>query len=262
MKTSYKCPLCSQSVVNMETQFRNLDRAIESQPMPPGFQDTQAMISCNDCYAKSIVKYHWLGLKCAVCDSYNTAQLQIMSDAIQQPISGPAEEDIIPGPRADLFLDSMHRREATAVAARADRERERNSLAPGPTRVRRHSHGHGGSSEQASRARFNPYPPPPRVGRSVSPARGPGLRAVLHSAFVDFGGGPAQMDAEESEDELDFWGGEVRRRPSHQDLDDISMDGSDNEEDEEDDSDDESLEDEEEEEDGDEVSRMDLFGHR
>lgn len=66
MKTAYKCPICSRSVVNMEIQFRNLERAIEAQPMPPQFQDTKALIYCNDCSAKSSVKYHWLGLKCAV----------------------------------------------------------------------------------------------------------------------------------------------------------------------------------------------------
>lgn len=48
----------------METTFRNLDRTIESQPMPAEFKDTKALVYCNDCGAKSVVKYHWLGLKC------------------------------------------------------------------------------------------------------------------------------------------------------------------------------------------------------
>lgn len=50
----------------MEMQFRQLDRAIESQPMPGQFRDTKALVYCNDCCAKTSVKYHWLGLKCAV----------------------------------------------------------------------------------------------------------------------------------------------------------------------------------------------------
>ena len=66
VKTSYRCPLCSKSMVNMETSFRNLDRAIESQPMPTGFRDTKALVYCNDCAAKSSVPYHWLGLKCGL----------------------------------------------------------------------------------------------------------------------------------------------------------------------------------------------------
>ena len=80
MLTSFKCPICSRSIINMEMSFRNLDRAIDSQPMPPQFRDTKALVYCNDCCARSSVQYHWLGLKCAICDSYNTAQLQILSE--------------------------------------------------------------------------------------------------------------------------------------------------------------------------------------
>ncbi|KAJ4306883.1 hypothetical protein N0V88_000255 [Collariella sp. IMI 366227] len=65
MKTSYKCPLCNKSCLNMEIQFRNIDVAILTQPMPPEYADARAIISCNDCSAKSQTAYHWLGLKCA-----------------------------------------------------------------------------------------------------------------------------------------------------------------------------------------------------
>lgn len=61
----------------METQFRNLDVAILSQPMPPEFRDTKATVLCNDCSGKCVVLYHWLGLKCSICQSYNTVELQI-----------------------------------------------------------------------------------------------------------------------------------------------------------------------------------------
>lgn len=63
-KISYRCPICSKSIINMEARFRNLDHTIESQPMPPEFRDTKAFVHCNDCGAKSAVQYHWLGLKC------------------------------------------------------------------------------------------------------------------------------------------------------------------------------------------------------
>ncbi|KAK3943515.1 zinc-ribbon-domain-containing protein, partial [Diplogelasinospora grovesii] len=78
MKSSYKCPLCSKSCVNMEYQFRNYDVAILTQPMPVEYRDARAVISCNDCSAKSQTAYHWLGLKCTVCNSYNTVQLQLL----------------------------------------------------------------------------------------------------------------------------------------------------------------------------------------
>ncbi|KAI9794830.1 MAG: hypothetical protein M1816_002958 [Peltula sp. TS41687] len=92
MKSSYRCPICSRSIVNMEAQFRNLDRAIESQPMPAQFRDTRALIYCSDCCAKSSVKYHWLGLKCGLCDSYNTAQIRILTGPDpDQPLPSPSQ---------------------------------------------------------------------------------------------------------------------------------------------------------------------------
>ena len=86
-RTSYKCPICSKSIVNMESQFRNLDRHIASQPMPLEWQDTRALVSCNDCSARTTVKYHFLGLKCGLCDSYNTTELQIIGGGLNSPIS-------------------------------------------------------------------------------------------------------------------------------------------------------------------------------
>ncbi|KAK4180360.1 hypothetical protein QBC36DRAFT_320424 [Triangularia setosa] len=79
METSYRCPICSKSCVNMETQFRNFDLAILAQPMPPEYVDARAIISCNDCSAKSQTAYHWLGLKCSLCNSYNTIQRQLLN---------------------------------------------------------------------------------------------------------------------------------------------------------------------------------------
>src|SRR5207248_3338091 len=144
MKSSYKCPICSKSMVNMETQFRNLDRAIDSQPMPPQFQDTKAMVSCNDCYAKSAVKYHWLGLKCAICDSYNTAQLSILSDpAVDVPVIESSEAEII----------------SPAEQAIGEESSSGVHLAPGPTRHRRHSsHIQPPPTPPGASSRFSPYP--------------------------------------------------------------------------------------------------------
>ncbi|KAJ5995819.1 hypothetical protein N7481_002796 [Penicillium waksmanii] len=88
-KTSFRCPICSKTITNMESTFRNLDRTIESQPMPAEFTDTKGLVYCNDCGAKSIVKYHWLGLKCDLCESYNTAQIRIL----QGDVSAVLEEE-------------------------------------------------------------------------------------------------------------------------------------------------------------------------
>ncbi|KAI9643918.1 hypothetical protein NHQ30_007269 [Ciborinia camelliae] len=184
MQTSYKCPICSKSVVGMETQFRNLDRAIDNQPMPPQFRNTLAMVSCNDCYAKSAVKYHWLGLKCAICDSYNTAQLSILSDPeVEAPAIGTGDaQNNMPANQEPREMSSS------------------TNLIPGLPRNRRHSsHIPSSSSSQGESGRFSPYPVPSRLGRSVSPARGLGL-------FANQPAGGSESDVSGDEDDLDFWG--------------------------------------------------------
>lgn len=111
MRVSYKCPICNKSLANMETQFRNLDAAIQSQPMPPEFRDTKAVVLCNDCSGRCTVPYHWLGQKCSICRSYNTVELQILGgvqpvvsestaqNTISQPIPVRSEsEQVIPMP--------------------------------------------------------------------------------------------------------------------------------------------------------------------
>lgn len=199
MQTSYKCPICSKSVVSMETQFRNLDRAIDNQPMPPQFRNTLAMVSCNDCHAKSAVKYHWLGLKCAICDSYNTAQLSILSEPeAEAPVTGTgdAQSNSPMGQEPREMSSSTH-------------------LIPGISRSRRHSSHIHSSSSQGETGRISPFAVPSRVGRSVSPARGlgPFTNPLTSGAESDSG----------DEDDLDFWGRDSprtrRSRATHDDAD-------------------------------------------
>jgi hypothetical protein len=239
MQTSYKCPICSQSIVNMEMQFRNLDRAIESQPMPPEFQDTKAIVSCNDCYAKSLVKYHWLGLKCAICDSYNTAQLQILSGA---EAGDPVVAYVADVPHA-----------APAMGSNPAAPRPTFPSIPGPARLRRHSsHLRSGfSSDETDSSRFSPYHVPQRLGRSVSPFR------TSELSIDSPGPGQAADHAGESEneddDDIEFWGGSAPRS--------ATSGGEGIEEDEE--SEDDSVASIDEVDDDDDVEdRMELLGHR
>ena len=139
IQTSYKCPLCSKSCVNMDAQFRNYDITILSQPMPSEYRDSRAIISCNDCSAKSQTTYHWLGLKCSLCASYNTIQHQLLNMPGQEPTPGcptdrSASATSIPPPPAsveELGLPDLTqiRREMR----RAARESERNDRAPSPS---------------------------------------------------------------------------------------------------------------------------------
>lgn len=125
-KTSYRCPLCNKSCVNMEYRFRQLDMQILHQPMPPDYADSRAVISCNDCSAKSQTAYHWIGLKCAVCNSYNTTQLQLLNmpggDAAaaeqqQQPQQQPVTLD-------PAFLAEEIRRRDRALRREQERQRD------------------------------------------------------------------------------------------------------------------------------------------
>lgn len=87
----------------MDLQWQKLTQAIESQPMPEQFSSTRAIIQCNDCSAKSSVKYHWLGNQCGTCDSYNTNELRILN--------GPESEQT-----ANAILDADAILEADANA--------------------------------------------------------------------------------------------------------------------------------------------------
>lgn len=52
-----------------------LDQLIEIQPMPEEFNSTKAVELCNDCGKQTEVKFHYVGLKCPNCGSYNTKTL-------------------------------------------------------------------------------------------------------------------------------------------------------------------------------------------
>jgi hypothetical protein len=84
----------------MELQWRKLDHEIAAQPMPEDDEELEGLlpqlvgqeggeansngrtrrprnvwIGCNDCGSRCWTAFHWLGLKCHNCDSYNTTQM-------------------------------------------------------------------------------------------------------------------------------------------------------------------------------------------
>ncbi|KAH0565827.1 hypothetical protein GP486_000775 [Trichoglossum hirsutum] len=234
--TSYKCPICSRSVVNMETQFRNLDRAIEGQPMPPQFQDTKALVSCNDCSAKSFTKYHWLGLKCDICHSYNTVQLQIFSGS---------DAD-----RNNLLAVNDSRSNGTGTPRSRSSSRGQHLqaavLGHHGSRPSLHAHARPSSSgvETGNGVRFPPYPLHYRTSRSTSPLRGVPL---------------AEMEASDEDEEVDFWGGSS---PWDQATEHNIDDGGGEDDDDGDEDDEEEDEEEDVEDDADDAEDIDIFGHR
>ncbi|GMM33448.1 hypothetical protein DASC09_007730 [Saccharomycopsis crataegensis] len=78
VKNFYKCPICSRTIIDMAARFREIDEEIEIQPMPEPYNLWKCVIACNDCNTKSVCNYHILGLKCDICQSYNTAQVRLI----------------------------------------------------------------------------------------------------------------------------------------------------------------------------------------
>ncbi|PFH61998.1 hypothetical protein XA68_15540 [Ophiocordyceps unilateralis] len=213
MKVSYKCPICNKSLANMETQFRNLDVAIQSQPMPPEFRDTQATVLCNDCSGRSTVAYHWLGLKCSICRSYNTVELRIHGEESEQVRA--AVESLEPP--------------VAAAAAESNQDTTRSAaLSMGS---------HSGGALLFNRRRHSSHNGEPvfrvtgRVARSLSPL---GM-SMDHLCLT-----PMTNDADSEDDILGFWGGthseddsdDQGESDSDQDDDASAADGDDEEDDE------------------------------
>lgn len=73
---TYTCPLCKKSAEDMTEYFGLLDSAVRMQPMPPSYAATTSNIYCQDCCKMGNVSYHFVGLKCQHCGSYNTRELQ------------------------------------------------------------------------------------------------------------------------------------------------------------------------------------------
>ena len=70
----YRCPLCMHSAFDMSRYWRQLDDEVAQTPMPSEYQNMTVDILCNDCNGRSTVQFHIVGMKCNICESYNTAQ--------------------------------------------------------------------------------------------------------------------------------------------------------------------------------------------
>lgn len=292
-KTAYRCPLCNKSCVNMEYRFRQIDMEILRQPMPPDYADARAVISCNDCCAKSQTAFHWLGLKCAVCSSYNTTQLQLLNmpggEAAEQPSSGEQQQQPVALDPAFLLEEAEEIRRRHR-AARREQERQQRGDAGGNyqglgfipssspssysapafltrflTRAtssepeqQQQQQQQGTSRPSSSRA---PASPPLRdvvasTSRSAQTAGG----AACHSEEED-----EDDDDDEDDDMLDLFGARDRDFDRMTGLTSaesaVGFDEEEEEEESSDEEDDEEADNEEEEEEEDEDDIL-LFGHR
>jgi hypothetical protein len=72
---NYTCPLCMRSMEDMSDYFALLDAAVRMQPMPTAYLSTKSNIYCQDCEQTGQCQYHFVGLKCTNCGSYNTREM-------------------------------------------------------------------------------------------------------------------------------------------------------------------------------------------
>ncbi|KAL5043715.1 hypothetical protein BDW71DRAFT_117085 [Aspergillus fruticulosus] len=260
-KSSYRCPICSKTITNMEATFRNLDRTIQSQPMPADFKDTKAIITCNDCGTKSIVKYHWLGLRCDMCESYNTTQLSVLQGDRSVSSEHDPENESSPASR---LRSSSHGVDDSVLPSLARLQADPSS-APG---AGPHPQFNVSRSINPS-GQFSSYNL--TRGRAVSPVISnyfgipPDRQSQRSTSTSFFGSRLNQSDANDGEGELTIWGtrfkyryGFLSRGTDPADDDEEGEEPSDSSG-----SDDKSDEEEEEEEEEDEDDEgIDIFGHR
>ncbi|OLN86293.1 RING finger and CHY zinc finger domain-containing protein 1 [Colletotrichum chlorophyti] len=209
----------------MQSQFRQLELAIQSQPMPPEFRDTRATVLCNDCSGKSSTAYHWLGLKCAICASYNTVELQI-SGGRNGLVATPAPSNLANTPSSQTAQPNP-----VAIEAAPSSRTEASQITP----VGRRRH----SSHAGPEARHLMLD---RLARSASPAPVPGLPSTAANGAIE-------EEEEEENDILDLWGRNYRLGSGETDSMSTDMD-------------DEAEYDEEEDDDDDDFEDINLIGHR
>mmetsp|Transcript_42126 Transcript_42126/g.101316 ORF Transcript_42126/g.101316 Transcript_42126/m.101316 type:complete len:945 (+) Transcript_42126:261-3095(+) len=93
-KQNYSCPLCMRCMEDMSEYFSLLDQAVALQTMPLNLQTTMSNIYCQDCEKTGQCRFHFVGLKCTHCGSYNTREMnrfeaQTSSSSTRSPSPSP-----------------------------------------------------------------------------------------------------------------------------------------------------------------------------
>ncbi|KAJ9606588.1 hypothetical protein H2200_008596 [Cladophialophora chaetospira] len=242
--TSYKCPICSKSIANMESQFRRLDRHIEEQPMPEEYSENRAYIFCNDCNSRSITRYHWLGLKCTNCESYNTAQLELLGAEETPQLQEQQQRAQQENPSEARLTASQTHTPTGEMTQPVDIARALNEAQPRPIEAPPTS-----GTPRSGSSWLLPHSPTARSVRSMSPVVGSYFGTSQRSSATPEVPTRRGTTPLEDDDDLDFWG---RPNSPRNEAPEESESESDSESDP-----DEAMEDDDDEEDV-----MDLIGHR
>lgn len=182
-------------------------------------------MQCNDCSAKSSVKYHWLGNKCGTCDSFNTNEMQLLGPSTEEASSAvnpllnrqaEASEDVsLSRPR----IPSVSR--SRTLPTNLPRVGNTGARSPGSYFLSVEDSTADTSERRASFAQNLPFSPLEmfqRVSRSLSP-----IRHYLNGS-EDEDGDDGDFDAgilvDETDAEVDFWGADGRFLSGEEESDD------------------------------------------
>lgn len=75
LENTYKCPICSVSIIDTSEFNKLMDQEIDMTLMPEEYKDVKITILCNDCHNESETNFHIVGLKCDKCGGYNTRKI-------------------------------------------------------------------------------------------------------------------------------------------------------------------------------------------
>jgi RING finger/CHY zinc finger protein 1 len=71
-RSEYRCPLCRKSMVDMQSSWNRIRQEIIAQPMPDGPVSMKCV--CFDCGHKGESMFHYFGMECSACGSFNTSR--------------------------------------------------------------------------------------------------------------------------------------------------------------------------------------------
>lgn len=96
----YRCPICKKTVVSQQSMAAAWEaraRDISEHPMPSDLQRI-VDIMCNDCETKSHARnWHFLGIQCGHCSSFNTVVEQVISSGPQDVQANAANDESTSG---------------------------------------------------------------------------------------------------------------------------------------------------------------------
>jgi RING finger and CHY zinc finger domain-containing protein 1 len=75
IKTNYKCPLCSKSIIDLTEYNKYMENLINMYDVPDVYKNIIVKLLCNECNVKFNASYNMIGYKCTNCKSYNTSQI-------------------------------------------------------------------------------------------------------------------------------------------------------------------------------------------